>query len=131
AAAPLVLIELALVGGKRGPRQPQSCRGLELNVLVPGPFGDEDDEAAEVELALGRTRKSDVAVVRRIERPAEQTRHWTSMTSPATSTSSPLRAPAAFSAASSSASSSGTSPAILKPRSVRRMRKRRPPGRGR
>ena len=77
---------------------------------MPWTHGDEDRELVEIEVPPGCSGECDVPVVRRVEGAAEQSRHWTSRTSPSTSTSSPLRAPAAFSAAASSSSSSGTSP---------------------
>ena len=65
--------------------------------------GDDDHhDPLEAELPLGGVRERDVAVVRRVERAAEQADHsHTSVSSPI-STSVPVRAPAALSAASSS-----------------------------
>ena len=124
-------IEHDLVVGKRGLRELQPRVGVELDLLVAGPHGDEHHEPIEPEVLAGRADEGDVSVVRRVERAAEEAGHWTSRISPATSTSSPLRAPAALSAAASSSSSTGTSPEMRKPRSVRRTLKRRLPGRGR
>src|SRR3954471_18182521 len=127
----LVGIELDLVVGECGLREFQTRLGAELDFLVPWTHGDEDRELVEIEVPPGCFGECDVSVVRRVEGAAEQSRHWTSRTSPSTSTSSPFRAPAAFSAAASSSSSSGTSPEIRKPLSVRRILKRRPLERGR
>src|SRR6266508_4053764 len=128
----LVWIELDFTVREGGLREPQACVAVELDLLVSRTDGDEDDDFLEVEPLFGGLRQGEVSVVRRVERAAEEACHWTSsMSPPSTSTSSPVRAPAAFSAAASSSSSVGTSPAMRKPRSVRRMRKRRPPGLGR
>src|SRR6266516_3469203 len=126
----LVRIELHLVAGKRGACELEPGVGVELYVFVPRPRGDQHDDLV-AELLIRGVRQRHVPVVRRIEGAAEQGRHWNSSTSPSSSTSSPLRAPAAWSAAASSSSSFGTAPVMRNPRSVRRTRKRRPPGRGR
>ena len=128
---PLVLVDLDLIVGECGSRQASAGLGVELDVLVTRFRSDEDRERVERESLLRSLCERNVSVVRRVERAAEQADHSTTSSSPPTSTVSPLRAPAAFNAASSSASSAGASPAMRKPRSVRRTRKRRPDGRGR
>src|ERR671923_292104 len=82
------------------------------------PRRDQHDELVEAELLLRGPRKCDVAVVRRVEGPAEEPGgHASSTTSSSPrSISSPRFAPACFSASSSS-SSSGSSPTTRKPRS--------------
>src|SRR5438105_972632 len=127
---PLVGVALDLALREGGPRELQADVAVELHVLMSGPHGDDDDHLF-AETPCGCVRERDVAVMGRIERSAEERRHWTSSTSPSTSTSSPLRAPAALSAAASSSSSAGAVPAMRKPRSVRSTRKRRPAGCGR
>src|SRR6185312_9974241 len=106
----LVRIGFDFVVGEAGLRKLQPRPGVELYLLVAGPFGNEHDQVVEAEMLLSCTRQREVTVVRRVERTAEQARHWTSRISPSTSTSSPLRAPAASSAAASSSWSEGTSP---------------------
>src|SRR5919109_408086 len=92
---------------------------VELDALVPRSLGDEHDEVVETELLLRCPSKRDVAVVRRVEGPAQQARgHASSTTSSPRSISSPGFAPACLSASSSS-SSPGSSPTTRKPRSVR------------
>src|ERR671922_436286 len=91
--------------------------------VVPATLAEHVDGAlvlVEAELLLRGPRKCDVAVVRRVEGPAEEPGgHASSTTSSSPrSISSPRFAPACFSASSSS-SSSGSSPTTRKPRSVR------------
>src|SRR5437588_246635 len=114
----LVLVELDATVREGGAREAKPVRGVELDPLVARALGDEDDEVVEGELLLGGARQRDVAVVRRVERPAEETDHAYSTISSPRSISSPRFAPAALSAASSS-SSPGSSPTTRKPRSVR------------
>src|SRR5438105_2232534 len=115
----LVFVELDTAIRKGGAGEPEPGVGLELHLLVARPSGDEDHEVLQAELLLRGVGEREVAVVRRVEGPAEQTsRHASSTTSSPRSTSSPGRAPAAFSAAASS-SSPGSRPATRKPRSVR------------
>ncbi len=64
---------------------------------------DEDEHLVEREVPLGSGEQCDMAVVRRVESAAEDSRrHWYSSTSPSTSTSAPTRTPAARNASSSS-----------------------------
>src|SRR5919109_772913 len=92
-----------------GPRRDGDARELEHAVRVL-PV-EEVAELVGAELLLGGPRKCDVAVVRRVEGPAEEPGgHASSTTSSSPrSISSPRFAPACFSASSSS-SSSGSSP---------------------
>src|SRR6266536_3190170 len=127
---PLVRISLDLLRRKSRLCETKTRLAVQLHFLVTRTHRDEHDDLV-TEPLFGGVYQREMSVMGRIERAAEQGRHWTSSTSPPTSTSSPVRAPAALSAAVSSFSSDGTSPAMRKPRSVRRTRKRRPPGRGR
>src|SRR5918999_814693 len=73
------------------------------------PRGD-DDHALEREVVESAVDERDVAVVRRIERAAEESGHSSTCTSSPTSISCPRRAPAARSASTSSLSSAGGVP---------------------
>src|ERR671922_826964 len=116
----LVLVELDPMLREGGPRKAEPRFRVEVDPLVPRPRRDQHDELVEAELLLRGPRKCDVAVVRRVEGPAEEPGgHASSTTSSSPrSISSPRFAPACFSASSSS-SSSGSSPTTRKPRSVR------------
>src|SRR5205085_12681001 len=91
----LVLVQLHSPAGEGRPREAKPRRRVELDPLVAGPLGDEDDEVVEAELLLGGPRERDVAVVRRVERPAEEADHAYSTISSPRSISSPRFAPAA------------------------------------
>src|SRR5919109_437588 len=116
----LVLVELDPMLREGGPRKAEPRFRVEVDPLVPRPRRDQHDELVEAELLLRGPRKCDVAVVRRVEGPAEEPGgHASSTTSSSPrSISSPRFAPSCFSASSSS-SSSGSSPTTRKPRSVR------------
>src|SRR5438128_6787479 len=115
----LVLVELNSKARKGSACEPKPRRRVELDLLVARSRRDEDDEVVEAEPLLRGARQRDVAVVRRVERPAQQADcHASSTVLSPRSTSSPVLAPAALSAASSS-SSSGSSPTTRNPRSVR------------
>ena len=110
-----VVVEHDLVRREGEPRELEPRLGRGVDVLVARVGDDDDHDPLEAELPLRRVRQRDVAVVRRVERAAEEADHSlsTSVSSP-TSTSVPFRAPAARSAASSS-SAGGGSPVTRKP----------------
>src|SRR5438128_915948 len=115
----LVLVELDPAVGEGGAREAKPVRSVELDPLVARALRDKDEELAQAEVLLRGPRQLDVAVVRRVERPAEEAdAHAYSTISSPRSISSPRLAPAALSAAPNS-SSSGSSPRTRKPRSVR------------
>src|SRR5438128_802061 len=125
---PRVWVELDAEVRERRSGELEARLGRRRDVLVPGRGGDEHDRLAEA--LAHRLREYDVAVVRRIERAAEQHGQESSSSSSPTSTASPVFAPAARSAASSW-SPSGALPVTRKPRSVRKIRyPRRAGGRG-
>jgi hypothetical protein len=102
-----VVVESDFVVRERCASELEARGGVELDALVPRIGDDEDDEPDEGEPPLGLARERDVAVVRRIERPAEEPGQRNSRTSSPISTSSPRRTPAARSASSSSAPAGG------------------------
>ena len=115
-----VLVQLRLDGAEpceREPRQLEPVLGGSHGLLVPGCDDHGHVEAVEAQALHRRAGERDVAVVRRVERAAEDAYCHSSVSSPI-STSCPLRAPAALSTASSS-SPCGASPMMRKPRSVR------------
>src|SRR6266542_6443529 len=77
----------ATVTGVQTCALPISGVRVELDLLVAGPDGDENHQLLEPELGDGRARERDVAVVRRIEGPAEETDHASA------ATLTPTRAP--------------------------------------
>ena len=98
-----VLVELDVVLGKRELCEDKTrlCRSDDGPVARVGD--DEDEHLVEREVPLGSGEQGDMAVVRRVESAAQDSRrHWYSSTSPSTSTSVPVRTPAARNASSSS-----------------------------
>src|SRR6266545_4677073 len=108
--------------GEGGLDEPQARLRIRerLYGLERGPPARSDHEPLEPEVVERRTGESEVPVVRRVERAAEEPGHASSNTSSPISTSAPVFAPAARNASSSS-SPSGAVPVIRKPRSVRRI----------
>ena len=121
-----VLVEHDLVGEiEREPREPQPLLGRRDHLAVARRRRDEHEQPVDRQLLERGPGERDVADLRRVEGAAEDPgRHWNSSTSPSTSTSSPSFAPTSRSARSSSSSEPGV-PCTRKPRSVRRIRKRR------
>ena len=78
-----------------------------LHILVTWALGHEHNEAQRIEVRLCRACNGHMSDVRRVERAAEEPRHWNSRTSSPTSTASPRRTPAARSASSSSGPGGG------------------------
>ena len=121
-----VLVERDLVGEvEREPREPETLVGRRDHLAMARRGRDEDEQAADRQLLQRRLGERHVTDLGRVEDAAEDPRrHWNSSTSPSTSTSSPSFAPTSRNARSSSSSEPGV-PCTRKPRSVRRMRKRR------
>src|SRR5205085_1104884 len=71
----LVRVQLDPPAGEGRPGQTKPRRRVQLDPLVTRPLRDEDDEVVEAELVLGGARERHVAVVRRVERPAEEADH--------------------------------------------------------
>jgi hypothetical protein len=117
-------------GRKGQARELEPCRGIEHRRLVARVCGHEDKKPIGTELAKRALGQRDVTEMRRVEGAAEDRSPQSVTVSSPISTSAPALAPTARNA-SSRASRSGGVPTILKPRSVRRIRKGRSSGRGR
>ena len=92
--------------GEREPRQRQARGSRRDGLLVAGIDHDRDEQPLELEASDRLPAERHVAVVRRVERAAQDPYCHSSTSSPI-STSTPLRTPAVRSAASSSSPSGG------------------------